>query len=289
MIANATRSRLSRLLPALRLLGFVGAVTIILVMANRAARRLDISAIDWWPLPLAFAGAATWWFLGARGWAVLVTGRARRQDMSTWCRTQTLRYFPGGIWAPASRAIAVSGSVLDRLSTVATDNAIALCAALAIGGVAFGAAGELRWLPLALVITVPYVASKLPANRTRIVPALTLRATWNYLIAFLAYAGAAVLVQAAVAGFHDPMAVAGAAALAWSAGFVVVIAPSGVGVRELAYVALLADTFSTAEATGAAVTLRLVTIAAELAVLLVVGRPTRGARPTSGEEKVASR
>ena len=51
---------------------------------------------------------------------------------------------------------------------------------------------------------------------------------------------AAVLVQTAVSGrLDDPFAVAGAAAVAWAAGLVVVIAPSGIGVREVVYVALL--------------------------------------------------
>jgi hypothetical protein len=272
------------LLPALRIVGFVGAVLIIVVMAWRAARDLDASAITWWPMPLALASAAVWWLLGARGWSVLMTGRTSRREMSMWCRTQTLRYLPGGIWAPASRAIVVSGSLLDRLSAVATDNAIALCAAAAIGGVGLAAAGDPRWLPLALLVAVPYLAARLPANRTRIVPGLTLRATANYLVAFLAYALAAVLAQMSLSGSHDAVAVAGAAALAWSAGFVVVIAPSGVGVRELAYVALLSGTFSTAEATGAAIVLRLVTILAELAVLLAVGRPTSD---PGGEERTA--
>jgi uncharacterized membrane protein YbhN (UPF0104 family) len=93
-----------------------------------------------------------------------------------------------------------------------------------------------------------------------------------YAAGFLAYAAAAVLAQTAVSGWEDPLAVAGAAAVAWGAGLVVVIAPGGLGVRELVYVALLAGTVPSAEAGVAAVTLRLVTVAAELAVLLVAGR-----------------
>jgi uncharacterized membrane protein YbhN (UPF0104 family) len=67
--------------------------------------------------------------------------------------------------------------------------------------------------------------------------------------------------------------VAGAAAIAWSAGLVVVIAPGGIGVRELVYVALLAGVLPRADAAAAAVTMRLVTIAAEAAVLVIAGRP----------------
>ena len=246
-------------------------------MAARAVRDVDTRSFAWWPLPFAFACAAVWWLLGARGWSVLLTGGTSRADMSIWCRTQALRYLPGGIWAPASRAIVVSGGLLDRISTVATDNAIALFVAIALGGVALGTTEDARWLPLAAAAALPYVASRLLAGRTRLVPSRTLRATWNYLAAFVAYSLAALFVQAAVSGLEAPLAVAGAAALAWSAGFVIVIAPSGVGVRELAYVALLPATFGTAEAAAAAVALRVLTILAELAVLLVVARPNAAA------------
>jgi uncharacterized membrane protein YbhN (UPF0104 family) len=103
----------------------------------------------------------------------------------------------------------------------------------------------------------------------------------NYLGAFAAYLAAAVLVQAAVSGWQDPLTVAGAAALAWGAGLVVVIAPGGIGVRELVYTELLAGSLPRGEAVAGALTFRLVTIAAELAVLVVAGRPALRARISS--------
>jgi glycosyltransferase 2 family protein len=265
---------LARLLPALRVLGFLAAVSIVVFIVVRAARDVDVGDLAWWPLVLAFGAAVAWWLLLARGWALLVTGRSRRRDVSTWCRTQALRYLPGGIWAPASRVVIVRGSLLDKLATVAAENVIALCAALAIGGVTLAAAGDVRWLALTPVIAAPLLASHLVARRTRIVPPRVFRATWGYVTGFLAYALSAVLVQTAVSGVQEPLAVAGAAAVAWSVGLVVVLAPSGLGVRELAYVALLSPTFPNAELAAGAVTLRVVTILAELAVLVVVARPT---------------
>jgi glycosyltransferase 2 family protein len=76
-----------------------------------------------------------------------------------------------------------------------------------------------------------------------------------------------------VSGFEDPLAVAGAALVAWGAGLVVVIAPGGVGVREAAYVGLLAGTMSESDLAAAAVTLRVITVFAEVGVLLVAARP----------------
>ena len=183
----------------------------------------------------------------------------------------------------------MSGTVLDRLSTVAAENVIALSAALAVGGLARAADGDPRWLPLVLVAAAPALASRLVAGRTRVAPARTLRATATYVAAFVSYSLSAVLVQTAVSGSADPLAVAGAAALAWSVGFVVVIAPSGAGVREVVYVALLSHAFPTGELAAAAVTLRVVTVLAELAVLLVAGSPTSERAASAVEARTGAR
>lgn len=273
----------SRAGAALRILGFVAAVAIVATMAARGWRDVNVRDVAWWLLGPTFAAAVAWWLLLARGWAVLVSGRSGRRDISTWCRTQTLRYLPGGIWAPTARAVGVRGSWLDKLSTVAAENVIALCAALAIGGVALAGAGDLRWLPLALVIAAPSLASRLVARRTRIAPRRTLAATSGYLAGFVAYALAAVLVQTAVSGLDEPLAVAGAAAVAWGVGLVVVIAPSGLAVREFVYVAILADAFPSSALVAAAIMLRLVTVLEELSVLVVAGRPTLQPSPSKSD------
>lgn len=270
--ASGPGTRRATLLLAARLIAFVAAVAIVVVIGVRAAGEVRADRLTWWPLPVALAATVGWWLLLARGWGILVTGRATAKDVSAWCRTQTLRYLPGGIWAPASRAAIVHGGLVQRLSTVAAENVLALCAALTVGGVALAASGAPLWLALILTIAVPVVAPRL-AHRTGLASDRTRLATLNYLLAFLGYALAAVLVQAAVSGFHDPLAVAGSAALAWAAGLVVVFAPSGVGVRELTYIALLSHALPPGQLAAGAVTFRLVTIAAELGVLLVAGPP----------------
>jgi glycosyltransferase 2 family protein len=270
-------ARVRPLVPLLRVLGFSGAVAIVAYMGFRAAREVKPDELAFWPLPLALLGAATWWLLLARGWALLLTGHSTRGDISTWCRTQALRFLPGGIWAPASRVTVVHGGTLDKLSTVAAENLLALSAAVAIGGVCLGAAGRPLFFALGPALAVPLVAARYLQKHSRIAPARTLTATGNYVLAFLAYGGAAILVQAAVSGDTHLAAVAGAGTIAWAAGLVVVIAPSGVGVREVAYVALLSGMFPEAELAAAAVTMRLIMIVAELVVLLVAGRPPQPA------------
>jgi hypothetical protein len=223
------------------------------------------------------AGAVVWWLLLARGWSLLVTGRGTRRDVGVWARTQALRFIPGGIWAPASRVATVRGGAVDRVSTVAGENVLALCAALAVGGAGLGAAGTPAWLALVPVAGVPLVAARfLPADTPLTRPRIT-RATANYLVAFLAYAVAAALVQVAVSGSPDAVAAGGAASIAWAAGLVVVFAPSGVGIREAVYIELMSGKLPFAELAAAAVTMRLAMIVAELLVLIVAGRPPRPA------------
>ena len=271
----AGRDRVAPLLPALRIAGFVGAVAIVVYIGVRAAREVRPHDIAWWPLPFVLAAAATWWLLLARGWALLVAGHASRRDIGVWARTQALRYVPGGIWAPASRVAVVRGGALDKLSTVAGENALSLCAALTVGGAALAASGGTPWIGLVAAVAVPPAAARLLPADTPLTPARMSRATVNYLLAFLAYALAAVLVQIAVSGSCDTLAVAGAASVAWAAGLVVVIAPSGLGVREAVYINMLSGTLPFAELAAAAVTMRLAMIVAELAVLLIAGRPTQ--------------
>jgi hypothetical protein len=273
--ATVLRTRVSPFVPLLRTVGFVAAVALVIFMGVDAARDVDLSSLTWWPIAVAVVLTAFWWLLLARGWALLVTGRPTREDVSIWCRTQALRYLPGGIWAPVSRGAILHGGALDRLSTVAAENVLALCAALALGGLALGLAGRIVWLPLALVVVLPLVAARWTAQRTRIEPRRTRRAQLEYLIGFAAYLAAAALDQSAVSGFHSLLLIAGAAGIAWGAGLVVVVAPSGIGVRELVYVELLAGHVPHAQAVAGALTLRVVTIVAELSMLLLAGRPPR--------------
>jgi hypothetical protein len=126
-----------------------------------------------------------------------------------------------------------------------------------------------------LAVAIPVIAARFTASRSRITPARARSSTVNYVIAFAGYMIAAVLVQGAISGWHDLASVAGAACLSWAAGLVVVVAPSGVGAREWVYVELLKGPIGHADLVAGALTLRVVTIVAELAVLIVAGRPSR--------------
>jgi glycosyltransferase 2 family protein len=276
-VVPAVRARVAPALPALRVAGFALAVGLVGAMGVVAVRDVPFGSVSWWLLVPAVVAIAGWWVLLARGWSILAAGRTTRGEMGMWCRTQVLRYLPGGIWAPTSRVALVGGSAVDRLATVAAENVVSLCAALTLGGLAMAASGRPAWGALALVLLVPVVGARLAAGRTRLDRARARRATINALAAFACYLVAAVVVQAAVSDLHDPMLVAGAAGISWAVGLVVVITPGGLGARELAYAGLLAPSFRHADLAAAAVVLRALTIAAELLILVTVGRPAKGA------------
>jgi hypothetical protein len=271
------RARRDNLVRAARVLGFLGALAIVAIVAVRAIRDAPPRELDWPLLVVAVLGCIWWWLLLARGWAMLMSGRWTRADAAVWFRTQALRYLPGGIWAPASRLTVARGSPADRIRTVAAENIGALVAGLALGGLALALAGRIAWLPLILVPLAPVLLVRLnllPAGSPPTVPV--------YLLAFAGYVAAAIFAQATVSGWHDSALVAGAACIAWAAGLVVVVAPSGLGVREVVYVGLLAGAFAKGEPAAGAVVLRLVTIVAELLVLVGSGGWHRRSEPPSG-------
>ncbi len=275
MRVAAARERIAPFMPALRVAGFVAAVGIVVWMGVQAAQEVKRDDLSWGWIAVSVPVVGLWWILLANGWALLVEGRTTRHDISVWCRTQALRFLPGGIWAPASRATVVHGSMVEKVAAVGGENLLALGAAVSIGGIAMAIAGPVWWIVLAPALLVPLLAARKLDGRIRVTPRRAMQGAANYLVAFLAYAAGAVIVQIAVSGSVDILLVAGAASLAWAAGLVVVIAPSGIGVRELVYVELMASSLPHAQLAAGAVALRLVSIAAELVVLLAAGRPTK--------------
>ena len=124
--AAALRARIEPALPVLRVLTFVVAVGIVVVMAAGAVGDVDgatcrCGRCRWRSWESCSGGCCL-----RAGWSILASGRIDAGDVATWCRTQTLRYLPGGVWAPASRATVLRGRILDRISTVAAENVIAL-------------------------------------------------------------------------------------------------------------------------------------------------------------------
>lgn len=272
-----------RVLGAVRILGLLASLAVVAWVADRGASAVNLATLR--PGLLAGsmgAGLVAWLGLGC-GWAALTAASSPARAVATWSRTQALRYLPGAIWAPASRAVTVPGRRSRQLATVVAEAGVTLAAAVGVGGVLLAAGGSPWWalgllgLPgaLALAQFAPRLRSakssegEPPAPITSDLRRVGAALTW-YVASWLAYAASVVLAQAAVGSLGSPWRVAGAGCVAWAAGFVTIIAPSGAGAREVAYVALLIGTAPRDRLAAGAVASRLTFTVAELVVLAVV-------------------
>jgi hypothetical protein len=275
LLGRRIEEKAPRAIGYLRAVYYPLALLLVGYMGYQAAREAELSEVHWGALATAVFAALVWWVSLARGWASLVTDGPPQAVMATWCRTQVARYLPGGIWHVAARAATVDGRVRDKLGAVTAENVIVLLVALGVGGV-LASVYDWRWLPLGVLLAVPFIASRWLHNRTKLSRSRIRRTTACHALGYIAYASVGVLVQVAVSGSGDLRTLAyvgGAACVAWAAGLVVVFAPGGVGVRELVYIGMLSGIYPTIELQEAAVTSRLVTVLAEFGVLALISRP----------------
>lgn len=283
------RERAGRVVTISRALFYPVAIVLVASMGYRAARQTDLSALRLWPLVGAYVVALVWWVGLALGWASLVS-RGQKGDVpravAAWCSTQVARYLPGGIWAVVARAVTVRGRIRYKLTAVTAENVIVLLVSLSVGGLWLGT-HTWSWLLLGLLVAVPVFGWRWLERRTDISTRRVRRTSASYAVGYVAYGVAAMLVQSGVSGLQTPahlMYVAGSACVAWAVGLVAVFAPGGVGVRELVYVWMLGGVYPRPELEAAAVTSRLVTVAAEITVLLVVFALRRRVRAATAQE-----
>jgi hypothetical protein len=199
------------------------------------------------------------------------------------------KYLPGSLWPVLAQMELgrdhrvperASGSavVVFLLVLVGTGLAVAAATAPMLGP---HAANAYWWLlaalPLAVLALVPPVLNRLLALAMRLArrPPLPvplsaggiLRAAAWALVSWLAY-GVQVWVlagQLAPAGALLLARATGAFAAAWCAGFLLVVAPAGAGVREAALVLLLGGALTRPQATVVAVVSRLLFVVGDLA------------------------
>jgi hypothetical protein len=240
-------------------------------------------------------GAAYFGGLGLN-WALLLRtmgGRAADVPLAAganvWLSTMLSRYIPGNVWHILGR-LAMAGRLgvgpTQILASATVEQLLTLMGALAVFGLSLplwrGAA------PLWALLLVP---AGLAALHPRILgaalgwAALRLRRpglAWPYrygqmLGLLLAFAGAnlvAGLALGAIVGGLTPVGPAdlpflvGAAGLAWAIGYLSLLTPSGLGVREAALAALLAQTYPLPVAVVGSLAYRL---ALSLGEILAVG------------------
>lgn len=240
---------------------------------------------------------------GARGWSTLL-GVRRRPITAGFLVAQLGKYIPGGVWQIAGQVgfARKEGVSLGRASAAFPVHALSHVAAgglLALGYVALGS-GPRRWVGLLGLLTLPLLhrawmlaAARVVARvsgrefRDDIVPPqrAVLEATGWSLATLLATGTAFALVAP---GIDAPArAVVPAWGAAWTVGFLMLVFPAGLGIREAALVAALGPFGSTAGVVSASVIHRIVTMAAEVAMVggtQVWAGAGRGARGGAGAD-----
>lgn len=180
-----------------------------------------------------------------------------------WTRAFLARYVPLGALTMAvrirgrghlraTRAQVVSATVYEQGAAVAGAAATA-ATALGLSGSRLAFAPALLLLALSVAATLPILVRR--AGDYRIAPLVLVRATAVVCVGWLA-AGASVwtLTHAVAPSAPSLLFTTGAYALAWLAGFLLPLAPSGLGAREATFVGLMAPHFGV----GAALVLALV-------------------------------
>jgi hypothetical protein len=198
------------------------------------------------------------------------------------------KYLPGSLWpVVAQMELGRAHDVPRKRSAVAS--LLVIVVALTAGGLlaaatlpfaARGSLGPYRpvfLVPAAgLVLLHPRVFNAAAARGLRMLKrapleqGLSFRGTaaalgWA-LAQWLCWGFAVWLLGRGLPGAHGPLLAVslGAYALAWSAGFLFLVAPAGAGVREGALVLLLAPSLGAAEALGVALLVRLLTTVADV-------------------------
>jgi hypothetical protein len=275
-------------------LGFLGAT----VFRNQA----ELRAFDWdvrWDILVVSLVL----HLGVLAWGVFIWSRvlhhfgsarlAYPRLLRIWAWSNITRYVPGGVWqfltaAQMSRdaglpAVLALTSMLVHVSVTLLAAAVAAALTLPYGvaGLEF-AAPWLRAVVLAASVALvhPAVLNLALRAATRLMRREVLR--WNArwrdgilllgmsLVSWVVYGGAYSLFVGSLVplppGAFVPLIAVNA--LAFTAGYLVVLAPGGVGVREAAMAVLLTPVLPIGVAAIVSVAARLWSIAAELALAL---------------------
>jgi len=224
-----------------------------------------------------------------------------------WLRSELLRWLPGGVWGYLSRARQLSAArvpgpaaaaaiPLELFLTLAAWGAVALVGSL-LSGVAGQWAEHLSgagyWLlaGAAGLAAAPFVVRwAWPHLQARLEPLRGLRLHRRWTLAALAsYTGLNVLrgvgfacVLLAILPQQPPLGVTiSANAIGWIVGFLAVLAPGGMGVREAMIVLLLSPWIGVGDASLAALLWRATQIVEELLLVPVAMQGVKAPRPAS--------
>lgn len=244
-----------------------------------------------------FAGLGACWTLLLRTMGGAAAAVPIREGTTIWLTTMLTRYIPGNIWHIVGRLAMANQLGVSRtqvLASATVEQLLVLMSALMVFGLSVpfwrGGAGPERWLllliPVGLLLLHPHIFGRGLIWAAAILKRPTL--AWSYrfheivlvLGAFVLANGAAGIALVVVIGSLTPFPadqaafVIGAAALAWVIGYLSILTPSGLGVREAALTGLLSQIFPLPVAIMASLIYRLALTLGEIAAVGLVSAYT---------------
>lgn len=296
------------------LFGIAGLAFLAVAFWRTWDRSTDVVVPQWWRLVAAFVLLTVAMALAYRAWAQLLPRAVRARPLAAgFFVAQLGKYVPGAVWQAVGQVgYATRAEVsLPRAATAFAVFAFTQAGAGALvgAGVAVLVPGLAWWLRLAAVAGLAFVVlldrrwmvwaigvyrRHRPApggNGTPddLVPdqaAILRSCAWSIGVVLAMSTAFVVLVGGLATGVPAPAAVS-AHALAWTAGFLAVPVPSGLGVREAILIVVLGPSTGAAELIAASVYFRLAQMLAEL-VLIVLSRQWRRGRVGRGPATGAS-
>ncbi|MCS6844623.1 MAG: hypothetical protein NZ528_09955 [Caldilineales bacterium] len=293
-----------RLAAVVASLGFLAALVI--------SQWQELRAFPWTLRPawlvLSLGGLLAAWLVELSIWRFLLAGvggaLSWRRAAQVWFYSNLVRYIPGNIWQFLGMAELAADSGVGRLTTftsIALHQALSTAVGLVVAAVYFAAAGQgalleavrpALWLvPLGLVFCHPRLLEWLLNQALRLLrrPPVQVTLTWQqvaaallgYLGVWLIMGGAFALLAASVTsvGRAEAPALVATWAAAYVIGYLSLLTPSGLGVREGVMVLLLTPILPAPAPTVVALAARLWMVAGELlgvALAVLLGR-RRGA------------
>jgi uncharacterized membrane protein YbhN (UPF0104 family) len=272
----------------------------------RAAADLSAAAVA---LVVALGALYVWCTLLA--WravlADLGSNLSLRRAVAVFGISQLGKYVPGGVWNVVAAAEVGTGHGLPRsrsATSMLVAVAVSVASGAAVGAVALplvsaGALGAWSWVvwaaPAVVVVLAPPVLNRLVGLALRLArrDAPERPMTWGGLgraaawsVAGWLVAGLQLWVLCTELGLPPTLRTyalaTGGWALAWTAGFLVVVAPAGAGVREVVLAAVLAGALAGPAAALAVLVSRVVLTLVDLALAgagLLLARGVRRAEP----------
>lgn len=228
-----------------------------------------------------------WFLLRFLAWEMIVkrhgSDAQRHVTLRIWTISELARYVPGNLWSFAAK---FRGSVNSGATSNGALQALAIEAFTQISGAGLMAlllynAAQLWWIAMLWVVIFPYIIpiglSLLSRwKRWGVVPRVSVIESLGLLlwygVVWLVFGLATAMVYRSFSGVPSVsfMWLIGVNVAAWFIGYISLITPMGLGVREVAFVKLTADIVPSALASLIAIISRLWFVISELVFLCLV-------------------